>query len=269
MKSFLPNFTVATLSDEPTKLRSKTGGVPWGIPAELWPRCCDAPQKLFAQLIHASPALDLGGEYVLFLFQCLECCGLDDDGCAAVIVSRDDLQDGPVTVANYDKQPELGERLIGEMFIDSWESVDDGIPDARYPEFFKEAQLWAIQDEFDEIEWFDQKSRFGGVPRWTGNGPQNPPSKPFEFLLQLGTWLDIPGAPPPPDRIGCQVRIEGSSHEAPFQPRTKQNAPWAVCYRPQLGDYTVEYTNLGSDGTAYVFIDRSSSPPVAVWYWNR
>ncbi len=31
----------------------------------------------------------------------------------------------------------------------------------------------------------------------------------------------------------------------------------------------VDLANFGSDGVAYIFLDRTSNPPRAAWYWNR
>ena len=271
MKSFLPQFTVATLSMEVPRLRSKIGGIPWGFPREQWPHCCDAPQKLLAQICHEPPAIDLGGnDFVLYLFQCLECCGIGDRGRNAFLLKRDDLVDHSVTVPEYDKTPELGEPLIGEIFISGWNAVEDGIPESRLPDFFSEEyRYWSLQGDYPEIEWFDHNSRFGGSPRWTGNGPQGPPTAPFEFLFQLSTLLYISGNPPRADQIGCSINTEGSTFNTQSQMRTKPNAPWSVFHSPKLDHHAVEFTNLGSDGTLYVFIDRTKSPPKAQWYWNR
>jgi hypothetical protein len=37
----------------------------------------------------------------------------------------------------------------------------------------------------------------------------------------------------------------------------------------ETGTYTVGITNLGTDGTAYVFINRQSDPMKAYWFWTR
>ena len=81
MRSFLPTFQIATLAGEQTCLRSKLGGVPWGLPVERWPVCCGQPQKLLAQLCHQPPMLDLGAPgAVLHLFQRLDCLGIAESG---------------------------------------------------------------------------------------------------------------------------------------------------------------------------------------------
>jgi len=269
MKSFLPRFRVATLTAEPARFRSKIGGVPWGLPIEKWPYCCNAPQKLLAQILHEPPYVNLGGDFVLYLFQCLECCGIDQEGRGVALVKRSDISDSPVTVADYDRQSELGESLIGELFFDGWDMVDDGIPESRLTGFFEERRYWALQDDFPEIRWFADMSRFGGSPRWTGNGPLNPPSSPFEFLFQLNTWLDVPGPPPSPAEIGCPIHIHASPTVFQRQSRTKANAPWSACHDQQADHFSVEFTNLGTDGALYVFIDRTPSIPSVMWYWNR
>ena len=80
MRYFLPQFRIAAFSGTQTELRSKVGGLPWGLPKERWPRCCQRPQKLLAQLRHEPPMLDLGDAgAVLHLFQCLDCGSFGGD----------------------------------------------------------------------------------------------------------------------------------------------------------------------------------------------
>lgn len=33
--------------------------------------------------------------------------------------------------------------------------------------------------------------------------------------------------------------------------------------------FGVDFANFGSDGTGFVFIDRSASPPELRWFWSR
>src|SRR5579864_8582585 len=104
MQYFMPKFQIAALLPPQDRLRSKIGGIPWGLPPRLWPTCCGHPQKLLAQLCHEPPILDLGAEgSVLHLFQCLECMGIGNDtGRAAFIIDRSILGDGLVTIPGYD-----------------------------------------------------------------------------------------------------------------------------------------------------------------------
>src|SRR5215813_8364744 len=58
--NFIPRFEVATLQPPQMRLIPKFGGLPWGLPADMWPRCreCSMPMALLAQLPHHGPALE-------------------------------------------------------------------------------------------------------------------------------------------------------------------------------------------------------------------
>ena len=278
MRYFSPRFQIATLAGEQRQLMSKIGGIPWGLPSDHWPSCCGRPQKLLAQLCHEPPMLDLGFPgAVLHLFQCLECCGIDEYGRDAFVIDGAHLGNGLVRVPEYDRSPDLGNALIGEFWITGWEEHEDGIPAARLAEFFIEEDLWALQDEFPNIDWFDSRGRtkFGGSPRWTGNGPLEFPPPPFEFLFQLDNYLYLDGFPPSPNEAGGVVMEyeEGTSAEQvyarPDPGMSLINAPWIITHERSANHHYAGFTNLGSDGTAYVFIDRTRQPHGVKWYWNR
>jgi hypothetical protein len=283
MKYFIPKFQIATISGKQTELKSKIGGVPWGLPPDRWPSCCGHPQKLLAQFLHEPPILDLGAEgAVLHLFQCLECCGIDEgEGKAAFILQEPDLGQGLVTVPGYDSVLDLGGPLIGEFWMDGWAEADDNIPESRFSEFFDESSLWALHDEFPNIDWFASKERtkFGGSPRWTANGPMGAPPKSFEFLCQIDCMLSFEGQPPTADEIGCNVtsyagcdlqwKMADQITTLPKKGLVRPNAPWGLLYDSTCNKYSAEFTNLGSDGTLYVFINRTTQPHEVMWFWNR
>src|SRR3954469_25249809 len=109
MRYFTPRFEIATLVGEQQKLISKLGGVPWGLPKDCWPSCCEQPMKLLAQLCHEPPVLDLGAPgAVLHLFQCLECCGIGEEeiGGSAFIINQSHFESGLVRVPGYDGKGE-------------------------------------------------------------------------------------------------------------------------------------------------------------------
>jgi len=214
MRYFMPRFQIATLAEPQTQLLSKIGGLPWGYPLDLWPQCCGQPQRLLAQLCHEPPMLDLGdSDAVLHLFQCLECCGDDDCGRASVMLNRLELGQSLTTTDAPDYEPALGNSLIGEFWIQSWEEADDGIPDSRLPEFFRAETLRALEDEFTDIDWYSNQGRtkFGGTPRWTGNGPMSFPEGAFEFAFQIDNNLWIAGEMPKADEVGCAVCLFDST----------------------------------------------------------
>src|ERR1700677_2104523 len=131
MRYFTPRFQIATLAGEQKKLLSKIGGIPWGLPADRWPQCCNRPQKLLAQLCHEPPMLDLGSpSAVLHLFQCMECCGIDegdgieDCGRGALVIDRSELDEGLPPMPEV-PMPAFGDlpdqQLIGEFWISGWD----------------------------------------------------------------------------------------------------------------------------------------------------
>ncbi|MGN6371182.1 MAG: hypothetical protein ACTHN5_23250 [Phycisphaerae bacterium] len=278
MRYFKPKFQIATLAPPQTRLLSKIGGLPWGLPAHRWPHHCGHPQKLIAQLCHEPPMLDLGDENaVLHLFMCGECGGInqEDTGLDAFILNRSELHNAVATIDGCDHKPEDYTPLTGEAWITGWIEHDDGIPASRLSEFFDEKKLWELHREFPQIQWFDsaEETKFGGTPRWTGNGPMSFPPSPFEFLLQLGSYLFVDGPPPDPNNVGCQVEIysSGPSDERiNTQPHKElPNAPWYILHERGTSRHYFAYTNFAFDGTAFVFIDRTHSPPIARWFYNR
>jgi hypothetical protein len=55
------------------------------------------------------------------------------------------------------------------------------------------------------------------------------------------------------------------------KPKFKRpNAPCCVVVEKSLpGTFKAEITNLGTDGTAYVVINRKYQPAKVYWFWNR
>ena len=52
------------------------------------------------------------------------------------------------------------------------------------------------------------RTKVDGVPYWTANGPTaipELPRTPFRYLLQIDTFLVLPGPVPEPATIGCDV----------------------------------------------------------------
>jgi hypothetical protein len=281
MRYFLPNFKIASMEPPQDRLRSKIGGVPWGLPPHRWPYHCGHPQKLLAQFLHEPPMLDLGEHgAVLHLFQCMHCIGIGRrGGRAAFILSRAAMGDGPVTVPDYDAPSEYGERLIGELWIDGFEGRDDGVPPSRLADFYQWETWSPLTDEFPTMNWFNSKeaTRFGAPPMWTGYGPLEIPPPPFEFLLQLNESIHFQGPLPSPDDVGCFVHLfeckPGHVTECtttrPSAGKERLNAPWDLSGNAHDSEYWASYTNLGTDGIVFVYIDRTRIPHKVRWYWNR
>src|SRR5262249_12141801 len=145
-------FEVATLQPPQTRLIAKLGGLPWGFPPEMWPRCreCTAPMALLAQLPHDGLALDLGdSRWVLHLFQCATAgCSTwgYDEGCnAAFILAREALGEGPTPAPQTVTGPSVyawvaGSAAVhrsmhGELWITGWQEHEDGIPQQLSPAY--------------------------------------------------------------------------------------------------------------------------------------
>ena len=102
------------------------------------------------------------------------------------------------------------------------------------------------------------------------------PTAPYHFLGQLDNFLSLPGPAPAPDAMGCRASENSQSSSKPvftsLQPtpgRQRPIAPWSLVYESGASEHRAEYTNFGSDDTAYVFIDRIRQPPAVRWRWNR
>jgi len=273
----------------------KLGGLPWGFPAAMWPSCrkCSVPMALLAQLPHRHPALDFGdSRWVLHLFQCTTtgCSTWSyDEGCnAAFILPREALGEGltpppqvvsdrPVYVWVTGSMPVV-HSMHGELWIAGWKEHEDAIPQHMSSAYFDPRAFGALPEEFQFPHNFgDPRTKAGGVPYWTANGPwglPKIPSRPFDYLMQIDTFLSISGRLPDPSVIGCDVFVHDANGRMERRPvpdaAKRDNAPWtAMQERDRDDEYCVEFANFGSDGTAYVFIDRGTTPPRAVFFWNR
>ena len=213
----------------------KFGGLPWGLPARLWPTCreCGRPMSHLAQLPHAPPSLPIGSELVLFLFKCEydSVCSFWEHGGganAAFAVPAVDLGDRP---AQSPVQADEGPRVLREIGVVDWVETDDEVPaeseDAYYD--FDAFEALPARLRFPHDGASDWQTKSGGTPSWAmRSGAQCiggfPPGR---LLLQIDTWL----------------RLEGGED--------------------------AEIANFCCDGTAYVFVDRAPANPVFSMFINR
>jgi len=293
MQSFIPRFEVATLRPPQTQLIPKLGGLPWGFPVEMWPRCrqCSMPMALLAQLPHHGPALDFGdSRWVLHMFQCTTAgCSTwtYDEGCnAAFMLPREIVGEG-LTQAPQPTSERPGYAWItgsapvvrsmhGELRLIGWQQHEDAIQHYMSPAYFDPYSFGQLPMEFQFPHGFNGRLRTkaGGVPYWTANGPAGVPPRPFDYLMQIDTFLAIEGRLPDPSAIGCNVYVRRANGQMDARPvpsaAKRENAPWSVMQELDRDDeYYVEFANFGSDGTAYVFIDRETTPPRVIFFWNR
>jgi hypothetical protein len=69
---------------------------------------------------------------------------------------------------------------------------------------------------------------------------------------------------------GKELRIARQDYRKPRPSKRKINAPWSINVEvAEKGKFSVTITNLGSDGTAYVFINRKLKPAKVYWLWTR
>ena len=166
--------------------------------------------------------------------------------------------------------------MHGELWITGWQEHEDAIPQHMRPAYFDPHAFEALPQEIQFPHDFDSRLRTkaGGVPYWTANGPDQVPPRPFDYLMQIDTFLSMQGRLPDPMAIGCDVYVRQAN--GLMERRTvpsiakRENAPWSAMQELDRDDeYDVEFANFGSDGTAYVFIDRDTTPPRAILFWNR
>jgi len=166
--------------------------------------------------------------------------------------------------------------MHGELWLTGWEEHEDAIPQHISPAYFDPQTFGALPEEFQFPHDFDcrLRTKAGGVPYWTANGPAEVPPRPFDYLMQIDTFLSIQGRLPDPSAIGCDVYVRRANGQIDTRPvptaAKRENAPWHAMQELDRDDeYYVAFANFGSDGTAYVFVDRETTPPRAIFFWNR
>ncbi len=296
MKFFVPRLAIATLLPQQRALQAKFGGKPWGFPIDQWPTCaeCSAPMALLAQLPHAPPALIIGEDAVLHLFQCpvAGCSSYDYlAGCTAgFVLKRQELLEGlteaprveqlrQYAFVGYDDgavpPPAIHEiPLNGEVWITGWHEHDDGIPETMREAFYKAEQFDALPENIRDLAYkTGWRTKIGSVPLWPAYGVAEHPPTPFEYLMQIDTSLIVGGQMPDAEAMGCDTRINdaggGGSHVPVSENAKRANAPWFAQRDEGADEFYIQFANFGSDGTAFVFINRTTSPPEIIWSWSR
>ncbi len=243
MRSYLPLLVLAPDAPEPG-LRAKFGGLPWGLPAHRWPVCreCGNPMSCLAQipvrghLDQAGPLAgrpDLAGK-VLHVFTCerLTICDFWDPRSganAAFFLDAAELRAegagpaGPIV------------SVLPEAWVEGWAPHDDPVPDEAADSFTDDtsfhAAFYALPEEWQLLRYSAAvpRTKLGGVPYWTGQGPVNVPQPPFRFTLQIDKLLDV----------------------------------------PEVGEDGLDLANFCSDGTGYLFVDAGRTELPALFVINR
>lgn len=221
MQSALPTLI---LPDGPqTALRAKLGGLPWGLPHDLWPRCagCGQSMHLLAQLPADTPCLSGAPDAVLHVFACrwMDACDnyqrnpghdavfwvpLDQMGDALTPFpwqAEDDvLPDSlakrlpPPTHHNDALTQSRARCVAAEVWITDFETFDDGVPDDMAFAFYDDTLFFAMDDNEANPKGFDSafETKIGGAPYWAGDGPGFGGTQPdMRQLLQIGGLLHL------------------------------------------------------------------------------
>ena len=172
-----------------TKLQSKLGGIPWGVPAGRWPKCKDCHQSmsLLAQFAHHPKVLDLGREgRVLQVFMCNQpgthLCETWDPiagANACFILEPEELEQTLSHVPDDIQSIEPESRIIG------WEIYDDDISVEQSRAFYKYDDYFGLEDKI--LESISEATRLGSVPFWIQGPDQSLPIDMYRFVGQLSS----------------------------------------------------------------------------------
>ena len=201
MLSLIPTLNFARPANA-TGLFPKLGGLPWGLSTSLWPVCkeCGQAMSLVAQL-PVRRTLDQSGplkgnselaDMVLHLFKCEgeDVCSFwepDIGTNAAFFLPRRDLGEG------YTPVPELTTQVLPELWVTGWTPFDDPVP-PEMADAISDPIRWLNDFTDDMLFPATHRTKLGGVPWWTGNGPQRLPAAPFTYLLQIDQFLQVADA---------------------------------------------------------------------------
>ncbi len=247
MKNYKPIFSLAAIQDPQKKLRSKFGGRPWGLDPSIWPK----RMALLAQLVHDPPMIDLGGDNVLHIWHWN---------------TPEDYRDPPnyeyfchfstlipkSKLTNELTPAPVGQKLIGEVYVESWEEFDDNAPQEWLPMFYDpKSYSNLLERETGAIHFGGGLgTKFGGPPCWRGTNAIYDSPKHCDFIFQTDAYIRIPGQAPSDD-IVKQHKLEG------------------IIPAPNGDGYIYVITDFACDGSAFVFLDKSQSPPLPLWSWSR
>lgn len=243
MRYFVPDIRVA---QENPNCTERLGGVPWGLPERLWPRCknCSGPQSLLAQFSHSYGRLDLGREgRVLFVFQCNCDPGMCDTweafsgANACFVLEPEQLQTGD-TPSPTDDPP-----LDNAVVIVGWIERDDGLPSDLISHFRNDAEHLALPEEIHaKVTW---GTRVGGFPKWMQSA-EEAPDQSWEFLAQLDSNYSFQV---PPASMHKWIEADPNRFEG----------------RTHIG----QGPNFGF-GLGYIFIKRAvPGVPEGCFFWQR
>lgn len=247
---------------EQTTLIDKFGGLPWGLPTELWPICaeCGRPMQFLAQLQHSPPMLDFGEGQVLHAFLCnfnSICAAYDTDSGANAVFLLDGSQLG-AGLTDYPAHLVDAEQIHGqytaflEMRLTGWQPFDDALTEDQIPLFYDYSSFWAMDDEAAFPGDFDllQANKAGPFPYWTGNGPSPRLAKTRIFLQITGDMMPVDDIPPAEEAIRAAPGVSWLWEGRVMVPGFGQSF--------ECEESLCNWANFCSDGTGFFF--RENTP---------
>jgi hypothetical protein len=272
MKYWVPDLLLATQLPPQQELEDKLGGLPWGLPENLWPACrsCGNPQSLLAQFIHHADRLDLGAEgRVLFVFQCNydpgQCPTWEGGGGsnACLILPRDAL------TSKLAAPPRGDVKLETEARVRRWLEHDDGIPEDLYRSFIDDKSIWSLPEGVtDKVA---TGTKLGGAPAWL-QGADEGSGQGWRFVGQLDSTYSFYSPVPTPDVIGCHIgrKVDGQYiYDKPA--KLKAGAPdWAFVDEEQYEgrSWLTEGPNFGDGGIGYIFVRTTAGATEGWFFWQ-
>jgi len=257
MKYFIPQLALKTLLPPQTRLEEKLGGLPWGLKADLWPRCreCGKPQTLLAQFIHQTGRLDLKkeGRHLLIFW----CAG--PDGCetwkkesganACLVLDDSEITDGLTLPPSPDTLVQVEARVTG------WHEQDDDLPESP-------ATLFSVEQ---------LGTRLGGPPFWAESAGVPPKfiAEGWQFLGQLGSSYHFDGPPPSSDRVGCAIaRWVDKQKIEEKATQLKPDAPERIYVPEGVHYWWCDGPGFGDSGTGYFFVKYPPGKPKICFFWQ-
>jgi hypothetical protein len=245
MRYFVPDLRLPGELPKQDSFEEKLGGLPWGIPAEKWPKCreCGKSQSLLAQFLHHPIRLNLGRTgRVLSIFQCNHDPGMcstwqGDSGANACFVTDEEN-----LVRSLTRVPPDTPMIEQEARIVDWIERDDGFTEEQARCFFALESFNKLPQEI--IQKVSMSTKLGGVPAWI-QSPDEGPKEGWRFVGQLDSLYSFQTAPKvaASDVSPDKERWEGRSH---------------YCKGPNFGD----------GGIAYLFLKDSQDLPEGWFFWQ-
>lgn len=247
VRYFIPDVQLGSALPPQDRFDDKIGGVPFGLPLDLWPLCasCGNRQTLLAQYRHDRERLDLLGEgRVLHVFRCQNeprtCAEFDpDSGCNAAFIVE------AATLGNRLTLPPKPVPTFPEARVRRWLRRRVGFVRAL-------RMVWGSGD----WEWRGLRgifpyaaagTRVGGRPAWIQDAQS--PGAGWRFLGQFSgicsSWQPLP---PRELRGGVRCHLDSGGPEG--------RRWWAsTC-------------DFGDSGLGYVFLKPTDGMPQCRFLWQ-